>query len=314
MDGTGMNEDILRYLRQVVMKAMDRIRNRMRGSERLLLKGTIASSAATKAESNLTKGVDREAEDLILDSLLKKLPRMKGVERLAVFSEEAGIMTHPEGLDPDESEWVAFIDPVDGTEFVETLQGGWCLLALYNRVADRVEAAVAGDIFLNRLFWASHGGEAECIDFATHSWFRLDGGPDPKKSVAGARINFLTTKVDRFLAVSRQTKLLEAMKAGDGRINLSWGSNTILQVAAGYADAAVEFDKGFATYDILPGIFIGEKAGLTMLDLDGNPLTSKIDIAAVFAAWRADSKKPKRTKFVAAKDPQLAREIVSLLQ
>ena len=96
-----MNEDILRYLRQVVMKAMDHIRNRMRGSERLLLKEAIASSARTKAESNLTKGVDREAEDLVIDSLLKKLPRMKGVERLAVFSEEAGIVTHSGGLDPD---------------------------------------------------------------------------------------------------------------------------------------------------------------------------------------------------------------------
>ncbi len=309
-----MNEDILRYLRQVVMKAMDRIRNRMRGSERLALKGAIASSAETKADTNLTKGIDREAEDLILDSLLKKLPRMKGVERLAVFSEERGILTYPEHLDAGNADWVAFIDPVDGTEFVENLQGGWCLLALYNRAADRVEAAVAGDIFLNRLFWASHGGAAECIDFATHSWFRLDGGPDPRKSVAGARINFLTTKVDRFLAVAGKTRLLDAMRVGDGRINLSWGSNTIIQVAAGYADAAVEFDKGFATYDILPGLFIGEKAGLTILDLDGNPLSSRIDIPSVFAAWKTDPKKPKRTKFVAAKDPALAHEIVELLR
>lgn len=309
-----MDEDILRYLRQVVMKAMDRIRSRMRGSERLALKGAIASSADTKAATNLTKGVDREAEDLILESLLSKMPRMKGVERLAVFSEERGILTYPESLDPGQAEWVAFIDPVDGTEFIENLQGGWCLLALYNRAQDRVEAAVAGDIFLNRLYWASHSGPAECLDFVTHSWFKLDGGPDPKGSVAGARINFLTTKVDRFLAVASRTRLLEAMKVGDGRINLSWGSNTIIQVAAGYADAAVEFDKGFATYDILPGLFIGEKAGLTILDLDGNRLTSRIDIPAVFSAWKADSKKPKRTKFVAAKDPALAQQIVELLR
>jgi myo-inositol-1(or 4)-monophosphatase len=309
-----MDEDILRYLRQVVMKAMDRIRSRMRGSERLALKGAIASSADTKAATNLTKAVDAEAEELIIDSLLSKMPRMKGVERLAVFSEERGILTYPDSLDPDDAEWVAFIDPVDGTEFIENLQGGWCLLALYNRALDRVEAAVAGDIFLNRLYWASHNGPAECLDFVTHSWFKLDGGPEPKKSVEGARINFLTTKVDRFLAVAGRTRLLDAMKVRDGRINLSWGSNTIIQVAAGYADAAVEFDKGFATYDILPGLFIGEKAGLTILDLDGNRLTSRIDIPSVFSAWRADSKKPKRTKFVAAKEPELAQQIVELLR
>jgi len=233
---------------------------------------------------------------------------------MAVFSEERGIVTYPESLDPDDAKWVAFIDPVDGTEFIENLQGGWCLLALYNRAQDRVEAAVAGDIFLNRLYWASHNGPAECIDFVTHSWFKLDGGPEPRTSVAGARINFLTTKVDRFLAVAGRKRLLDAMKVGDGRINLSWGSNTIIQVAAGYADAAVEFDKGFATYDILPGLFIGEKAGLTILDLDGNRLTSRIDIPSVFSAWRKDSKKPKRTKFVAAKEPELAYEIVELLR
>lgn len=309
-----MNEDILRYLRQVVMKAMDRIRSRMRGSERLVLKGAIETSADTKAATNLTKGVDREAEDLIIESLLRKMPKMKGVERLAVFSEELGIKTWPASLDPDDADWIAFIDPVDGTEFIENLQGGWCLLALYNRRENRVEAAVAGDIFLNRLYWASHDGPAECLDFVTHSWFKLDGGPDPKTSVAGARINFLTTKVDRFLAVAGQTRLLEEMKVGDGRINLSWGSNTIIQVAAGYADAAVEFDKGFATYDILPGLYIGERAGLTILGMEGQPVTSRLDIPSVFAAYRADPKKPQRTKFVAAKEPALARQIVELLR
>lgn len=309
-----MDDDILRYLRHIVLKAMDRIRNRMRGSDRLVLRDAIMSSADTKDRTNLTKGVDREAEDLILNSLLRKLPKMKGIERLSVFSEERGVFTYPEHLDPDDAEWVAFIDPVDGTEFAESLQGGWCLLALYNRTLDRVEAAVAGDIFLNRLYWASQNGPAECIDFVTHSWFKLDGGPAPRKTVAGARVNFLTTKVSRFMAVAKQKRLLEAMKVGDGRINLSWGSNTIIQVAAGYADAAVEFEKGFATYDILPGLFVGERAGLTILDLEGRPITTRIDIGAVFSAWRADPKKPKRTKFVAAKDPDLAREIVALLQ
>ena len=38
----------------------------------------------------------------------------------------------------------------------------------------RTIAAVAGDIFLDRLYWAG-SGVAECIDFATHSWFKLDG-------------------------------------------------------------------------------------------------------------------------------------------
>lgn len=308
-----MDDDILRYLRQVVLKAMDRVRSRMRGSDRLLLSNVLESSAETKDQTNLTKGIDQEAEDLIIDALLRKLPKMSGVERLAVFSEERGIFTHPAGLDAEDADWVVFIDPVDGTEFVESLQGGWCLLALYNRNANRVEAAVAGDMFLNRLYWASPHGPAEGLDFVTHSWFKLDGGPHPKKDLAGARINFLTTKAERFRAVASQEKLLDAIAAGGGRINLSWGSNMIIQVAAGYADAAVEFQKGFATYDILPGLYLGERAGITILDLDGNPLTSTIDIGSVFAAWRRDPKKPLRTRFVAAKQETLARQIIELL-
>jgi hypothetical protein len=51
--------------------------------------------------------------------------------------------------------------------------------------------------------------------------------------------------------------LLDALREADGRVNLSWGSNTIIQVTAGYADVAIEFAKGFATYDILPGCISG---------------------------------------------------------
>lgn len=307
-----MDDDILRYLRQVVMKAMDRVRNRMRGSDRLLLRNVVESSTE-KDQTNPTKAIDREAEDLIIQSLLRKLPKMSGVERLAVFSEECGIFTCPKELEPSDADWVVFIDPIDGTEFAESLQGGWCLLALYNRRANHVEAAVAGDIFLNRLYWASRHGPAEALDFATHSWFKLDGGPHPKKDLTGARVNFLTTKVDRFRAVASQDKLLDAIAVAGGRINLSWGSNMIIQVAAGYADAAVEFHKGFATYDILPGLFIGEQSGLTILDLDGKQLTSAVEIDNIFAAWKRDSKKPLRTQFVVAKEASLAREILSLL-
>jgi len=209
---------------------------------------------------------------------------------------------------------VVFVDPIDGTEFIESLQGGWCLVAVYDRRAHEVVCAVAGDIFLNRLYWAGRSDEAEAIDFTTHSWFRLDGSPDPKEHLAGARVNLLTTKVSRYRSVASQKRLLDAIEENDGRINLSWGSNMILQVAAGYADAAVEFTKGFATYDLLPGLFIGLKSGLTILDpRTGQPLYCKLDIDELFATYRRDPKNPQRTPFVAAGTETLARQIVVLL-
>ena len=313
MSTTYSEEDILRYCRQVVLKAMNHVRATMRGSKRLYLKAAVENPDVDKDVSNVTKAVDKEAEDLIIASLSKKFKKIKGVNAFTVFSEELGIHTFPEDAKESDSDLVIFIDPIDGTEFIETLQGGWCLMAVYDRKANDVIAAVAGDIFLDRLYWASQNGPAESLDFTTHSWFKLDGGPNPKTDLAGARINFLTTKVGRYRSVAGQAKLLDAIEKNKGRINLSWGSNLIIQVAAGYADAAVEFTKGFATYDILPGFFIGKRAGLTILDLEGNPINTNLDLDEIFDTYRKDSTKPKRTKFVAAKTEALARKVLELI-
>jgi len=107
---------------------------------------------------------------------------------------------------------------------------------------------------------------------------------------------------------------MNALHAADARVNLSWGSNTIIQVAAGYADVAVEFAKGFATYDILPGLYIGLKTGLTIVDLSGNPITSKLDLEDIMATFRRDPQHPKRMPFIAAKEPALTEEVLRLLK
>lgn len=306
--------DVLRYCRQIVLEAMDSVRARMRGSDRLSLKSVVERPAVQKSVLNLTKGIDALAEEIILGSLEQMLVRKLGIRPLALFSEEVGIQTLPPGASAKDAELVIFVDPIDGTEFIESLQGGWCLIAAYDRRANDVICAVAGDIFLDRLYWACRAGDAEALDFTTHSWFRLDGGPEPKEQLAGARVNFLTTKIPRYRSVASQRRLLDAIEEHDGRINLSWGSNMILQVAAGYADAAVEFTKGFAAYDLLPGLFIGLKAGLTILNpRTGRPIDCKLDVDRTFAGYRRDPKNPERTPFVAATTEALAQEIVALL-
>lgn len=103
-------------------------------------------------------------------------------------------------------------------------------------------------------------------------------------------MNFLTTKVSRYRSLASQKKLLDAIEENDGRIDLSWGSNLIIQVAAGYADAPVEFTKGFATYDLLPGLF----TGLTILDgRTGQPLSWKLDIHCIFPHIAAIPRAPR---------------------
>ena len=305
---------VLRYCRQIIMKTMDHVRSTMRGQNRLHLKQVVTDPQLHKSAQNLTKAVDRDAEDLILDALQFKFLKLPGVKAYTVFSEEIGIKTFPEGASESDADLVVFIDPIDGTEFIESLQGGWSLIAVYNRRTNEVVAAVAGDIFLDRIYWASQNGYPEGLDFITHSWFRLDGGPTPKTSLQGARINVLTTKVSRYRALADQTALMDALHAADARVNLSWGSNTIIQVAAGYADVAIEFAKGFATYDILPGLYIGLKTGLTIVDLSGNLITSKLDLEDIIATFQRDPAHPKRMAFIAAKEPALVEQVLKLLK
>jgi len=309
-----LDQLVLRYCRQIIMQTMDKVRSSMREENMPAMKRAVDNLQIRKSELNPTKAIDREAEDMILDALRFKFPKLPHVKAYTVFSEELGIKTFPEGASDEDADLVVFVDPIDGTEFVESLQGGWALIAVYDRRCEDVICAVAGDIFLDRLYWASQSGYPECLDFITHSWFRLDGGMSPKHTLAGARVNVLTTKVDRYRALSEQTDLLNAIREMDGRVNLSWGSNTLIQVAAGYADVAIEFAKGFATYDVLPGLYIGLKTGLTILDLDGNPLTTKLDIDHVFATFRRDASHPHRTPFIAAKDPALAEQVLRLLK
>jgi myo-inositol-1(or 4)-monophosphatase len=314
MDELTLDHLVLRYCRQIVMQTMDYVRSRMREEDLPALRRHVANLHVQKSELNPTTAIDQEGEDLILRELARKFPKLPGIRAYTIFSEELGIQTFPAGASESDADLVVFIDPIDGTEFVEALQGGWTLIAVYDRRLNDVLAAVAGDIFLDRLYWASASGYAECLDFITHCWFRLDGGTQPKSTLAGARVNVLTTKVDRYRALSEQTALMDSIREQDGRVNLSWGSNIIIQVAAGYADVAIEFAKGFATYDILPGLYIGLRSGLTILDLDGNPITSKLDLDEIFAAFRKDATHPKRTPFVAAKNPTLAEQVIRLLK
>jgi len=309
-----LDQLVLRYCRQVIMQMMDQVRSGMREENLPTMKRRVDNPIVRKSELNPTKAIDHEAEELILHLLRYKFAKLPEVGAYTVFSEEMGIKTFPEGAKESEAGLVVFIDPIDGTEFAESLQGGWSLIAVYDRRIDQVLCAVAGDIFLDRLYWASQTGYPECLDFITHSWFRLDGGTDPKPTLAGARVNVLTTKVDRYRALAEQAELLTAIREKDGRINLSWGSNSIIQVATGHADVAIEFAKGFATYDVLPGIYIGLKSGLTIVDLDGNPLTTKLDMEHIFATFRRDPQRPQRTPFVAAKDPALVEHVLKLLR
>ncbi len=311
---------LIRYGRQVVMRGMEQTRHAMRGSSRFTMRATVAETSEHKSEENPTKGIDQAVERDIIAHLQEKLSRIEGLPPYAIFSEECGIVRcQGHAGQSGEPAFVVFVDPIDGTEFAETLQAGWCLLSFYDKARGRAIGAVAGDIFLNRLFWTpDEFGRATGLDFVTRSEFHLDGGPDARKKTTldGARVNVLTTKPSRYTALANQQELMAAFREHDCRINLAAGSNTLIQVAAGYADASIEFARGFAAYDVLPGLVLCRAAGVALLGLDGQPIDvdAAIDVDAIWEQYRHDPKHPRRLPFVAASTVELARELAALVR
>lgn len=92
-----LDQLVLRYCRQVIMLAMDHIRSRMREENLPALRKCIDQPHVQKSQQNLTKAIDQEAEDLIVENLRCKFAKLPGIKTYTVFSEELGIQTFPEG-------------------------------------------------------------------------------------------------------------------------------------------------------------------------------------------------------------------------
>jgi myo-inositol-1(or 4)-monophosphatase len=142
------------------------------------------------------------------------------------------------------------------------------------------------------------------------------GGRGPKALSESLVTNFLMRPSERFLPLSRQARLMEALDQPDmngkrrGRVGVDFGSVSLCHVAAGFTEAVLEFAKGFAIWDLAPGHCILNAAGGTVLDLRGRPLSldyglnSLSDIAKAMDA---------RQKLVAAGNLSLAEEILDAL-
>src|SRR4051812_17938552 len=64
-----IDREILRYSRQVVLEAMDRVRASMRGDDRLVMRLAVDNDRTVKDGTNRTKAIDQEIEDLMIASL-----------------------------------------------------------------------------------------------------------------------------------------------------------------------------------------------------------------------------------------------------
>jgi myo-inositol-1(or 4)-monophosphatase len=232
-------------------------------------------------------------------------------------SEEA----EPQVVGPDsQPDLCVLVDPLDTSELAVRGLNGYTHVMVYSRSLARPIAAVVGDIYHHvQLYIASRNADgADVAAVVTADGTRHPLGRPPQKKLSESIVtNFLMRPKERFIPLSRQTDLIDALDQVDadgksrGRLGLDFGSVGLCHVAAGFTDAVIEFAKGFAIWDLAPGHYILDAAGGTVLDLQGEPvsldygLNSLDDIATAMDP---------RQKFVAAGTVELAQEIVRALR
>ena len=218
-----------------------------------------------------------------------------------------------------EPDLCVLVDPLDTSELAVRGLLGYTHIMIYSRSLARPVASIVGDIYHHVRFYIA----ARCDDGKDRAFAVMADGSHhllmarkPKRLSESLVTNFLMRPAERFLPLSRQRRLMDALDETDsdgksrGRIGVDFGSVGLCHVAAGFTEAVIEFAKGFAIWDLAPGHYILNAAGGTVLDLEGRPvslnygLNSLSDIATAMTP---------RQKFVAAGSRDLATEILDSL-
>jgi myo-inositol-1(or 4)-monophosphatase len=174
-------------------------------------------------------------------------------------SEEADPQIIGNEPDPD---LCILVDPLDTSELAVRGLLGYTHVMIYSRSLRRPIAAVVGDIYHHVRFYVAarddHGQDQAYAITADGIRHQLTQRP-PTRLSKSLVTNFLMRGTERFLPLSRQTRLIQALDEPDehgksrGRIGVDFGSVSLCHVAAGFTEAVIEFAKGFAIWDLAPG-------------------------------------------------------------
>ncbi|MBP2471509.1 myo-inositol-1(or 4)-monophosphatase [Crossiella equi] len=241
-------------------------------------------------------------------------------EHLSSFvyaSEEAD----PEVIGPEaDPDLCVLVDPLDTSELAVRSLYGYTHVMVYSRQLARPILAVIGDIFHHNQLYIGARDESGTdraflvtADLVEHSLTE----PSQANLSQALVTNYLMRPSERFSPLAQQGSFLEALSApsGDdgkrrGRIGVDFGSVSLCHVAAGLTDASVEFAKGFAIWDLLPGHYVLHAAGGTLIDLQGKPIALDYNLGSLESIAAAMNP---RQKFIAAGNPRLADEILRSL-
>lgn len=223
------------------------------------------------------------------------------------------------GPDPD-PDLVVLVDPLDTSELAVRALHGYTHVMLYSRSLARPVVAVIGDIYHQLQMYVAcrqddGADQAFLLTAAGHTYPLRTREPVPLNRALVT--NYLMRPADRLVPLASQRRLIQALTApaadgtaAQGRIGVDFGSVSLCHVATGQTDATIEFQKGFAIWDLAPGHYVLDAAGGTVIDLHGNtlPLDYGLDtLAGINAAMDA------RRMFIAAGGPALAHEILAAL-
>lgn len=200
----------------------------------------------SKAPNDYVSEVDRQAESLIIDELIKAYPNH------GVIAEESGII---EGS--DEFKWI--IDPLDGT--TNYLHGfPQYAVSIACQKGNRLEHGVIYDPFKQELFAASRGSGATL----NNRKIRVANGRSTEAALLATGFPFRhKEQLDSFL---QQIKMFfetagDVRRAGAAALDLAY-------VAAGRLDGY--WENNLQSWDIAAGALIVREAGGMVTDYDGN--------------------------------------------
>lgn len=222
------------------------------------------------------------------------------------------------GPDPD-PDLLVLVDPLDTSELAVRALHGYTQLLVYSRQLARPVAAIVGDIFHDlRLYTAVHERDGRDRAYVTlRDGQRRDLTSRPQPRLAGSLITCYSMRPrERFGPLARQQRFLDILATpgadgtSRGRIGVDFGSIGLCHIAAAQTDAMIEFAKGFAAWDLLPGHYILHAVGGAILDLVGQPIPLDYRLDTPERIARAMTT---RRKFVAASTVSLAHELLAAL-
>lgn len=213
-------------------------------------------SVTEKSRNDFVSDVDRQAERVIVETLLRSYPKHE------ILAEEGGACGH------SEFQWI--IDPLDGTtNFLHGFPHYAVSIAL--RVSGRLEHGVVFDPLRQELFTASRGSGAQ-VDGKRIRVSRRSG---LKGALLGTGFPFRDIdNLDGYLAClgALIPQAAGIRRAGSAALDLAY-------VAAGRLDGFWEF--GLAPWDLAAGVLLIQEAGGMVSDaLGGEGFADSGDVVA----------------------------------